>query len=323
MLLKNIQFYNIYLLFVFLFTLLFIFSCKPKHFSPQRESSVVSFGSHGTQQGQFLKPRALAFSPDEKIYAVDMTGRIQVFDVFGKYLHSFRTPEIALGKPTGLGFSPDGLLWVADTHYHRVLCYNSKGILLKQFGKYGNKIDEFVYATDVAIDKDGFVYVTQYGDTLSQNDRIQKFTQQGEFLLAWGKRGTKEGEFERPMSLAIEKLQTVLVADACNHRIQRFSPDGKFLFSWGTPGAARGELCYPYGIDVDEQGCVYVSEFGNNRVQKFTPDGKSLGFFGVPGRSLGMFANPWDLAVGKKGEIYVADALNHRIQKISPEIFSP
>ncbi len=312
------RFYKVTFLFFFLLFL----SCKQENFSPP-QTAISSLGNHGTKEGQFLKPRAVAVSPENELAVVDMTGRIQIFDALGKYINSFRTPEIALGKPTGLGFDSHGHLWVADTHYHRVLCYNKKGTLIGKFGKYGKEIEEFVYATDVAMDRAGFLYITQYGDTLGEYDRIQKFTPQGKFLLAWGRRGTGQGEFERPMSIVVEDDQTILVADACNHRVQRFTSDGAFLISWGTPGSGRGQLSYPYGIDVDAQGYIYVSEFGNNRIQKFTREGKSLGYFGTPGRLLGMFANPWDIAIGKEGEIYVADALNHRIQKISPKIFTP
>lgn len=284
-------------------------------------SYIFTWGSLGTKPGQFTKPRGIAFSPRNEVYVVDMTGRIQAFDPQGKYLRSFRTPEIAKGKPTGLGFSPQGLLFVADTHYHRILCYNKEGNLLFQFGQYGTQSNEFVYVTDVAVSQDGLLYAAQYGDALGEYDRIMKFDSQGRFIHAWGKRGTKTGEFERPMSLVVEKTGNILVADSCNHRIQRFSPDGKFLTSWGTPGVGIGEMSYPYGIDVDKDGFIYVSEFGNNRIQKFTSQGQSLGCFGIPGRLPGMFANPWNVSVGSDGFIYATDALNHRVQKISPTVF--
>ena len=82
---------------------------------------IHSFGGRGNIPGMFNKPRGAAVSLDGNLYIVDMTGRIQVFDPQGKFLFLFNTPAIEKGKPTGLGFAPNGNLLVADTHYHRVL----------------------------------------------------------------------------------------------------------------------------------------------------------------------------------------------------------
>ena len=310
-------------LLVALIVLMLPVGCTSSVGEPEAEDLITIWGGKGNSSGQFIKPRALVFSPRHRLYVVDLTGRIQSFTSAGKWLHSFRTPKIARGKPTGLGVSPQGNIYVADTHYHRILCYNPDGKLLFQFGHYGTAAHEFVYVTDVAVDLQGFIYVGQYGDALGKYDRIQKFSRNGRFLNAWGKRGRGPGEFERPMSIAVEADGNILVADACNHRIQRFTNNGQFIEQWGTPGDAPGQLRYPYGIAVAADGAIYVSEFGNNRIQKFTSAGKSLALFGMPGRFPGMFANPWDIAIGADGEIYVADALNHRIQKLAPQLFNP
>ncbi|MCC7086165.1 MAG: hypothetical protein IT427_14275, partial [Pirellulales bacterium] len=44
------------------------------------------WGSLGAGKGQFSKPRAIAIDDKDQLYIVDMTARIQVFDVDGKYL---------------------------------------------------------------------------------------------------------------------------------------------------------------------------------------------------------------------------------------------
>ena len=307
---------------IIMLQLLFVTGCNDQRPASNFESNLISIlGSKGIKNGSFIKPRAIAVSSQNQLYAVDLTGRIQIFDQYGRYIKTFRTPAIKQGKPTGMGFSHDNKLFVADTHYYRVLCYSKDGKLLFKFGKYGTKAKQFVYVTDVAVDKDGSIFVTQYGDALGKYDRIQKFDKKGNFILAWGKRGNGKGEFDRPMSLAIEPTGNILVADACNHRIQRFTKNGKFIDTFGKSGNAPGQLSYPYGIDTDQNGFIYVSEFGNNRIQKFNQNGKSLGFFGIPGKRIGMFANPWDIAVAGNGRIYVADALNHRIQTFSFKIF--
>ncbi|MEP6169545.1 MAG: hypothetical protein ABJ208_12650, partial [Rhodopirellula bahusiensis] len=46
------------------------------------------WGRRGLSDGRFLKPRAMAIDPDDQLYIVDTTGRIQVFDVDGQHLRT-------------------------------------------------------------------------------------------------------------------------------------------------------------------------------------------------------------------------------------------
>ncbi|RUA32520.1 MAG: 6-bladed beta-propeller, partial [Chloroflexi bacterium] len=71
----------------------------------------------------------------------------------------------------------------------------------------------------LAIDSDGNVYVSEYG-----NDRIQVFGRQGRFLRKWGREGNGDGEFSQPQGLAIDSDGDVYVSDQGNHRILVFKP---------------------------------------------------------------------------------------------------
>ena len=74
----------------------------------------------------------------------------------------------------------------------------------------------------------GTVYVVD-----KYNYRIQHFTASGEFLNAWGGKGSGEGQFNEPVGIAVGSDGTVYVADTGNHRIQLFTPDGEFIAWWG------------------------------------------------------------------------------------------
>ena len=91
-------------------------------------------------------------------------------------------PEIQAGKPTGIGIAPDGKVYLADTHYARVLVYSADGEELKRFGTSGEGPGQFLMPTDVAIDADGSLYVSEYGG----NDRVSKFSPSGEYLFSFG-----------------------------------------------------------------------------------------------------------------------------------------
>jgi DNA-binding beta-propeller fold protein YncE len=99
--------------------------------------------------------------------------------------------------------------------------------------------------------------------------RLQKFSLQGELLGSWGKAGSENGDFDKPMGVCVDKDGFVYVADSGNSRIQKFDGKGRFIAAWGEQGAGDGQMIFPVGIAVDSQGTVYIAEKENNRIQSF------------------------------------------------------
>lgn len=271
------------------------------------------WGKRGTDPGELQKPRAIAIDEQQRLYLVDMTARIQVFDLDGNFLHGWQTPVHTNGRPTGLSFDRQGRLLVADTHYYQVLIYTTDGELLGKIGgTRGEKLGEFGFVTDIAEDSRGNLYISEYGEF----DRIQKVAPDGTFVLQIGGHGTEPGKFIRPQSVAVDDQDRLWVTDSGNHRLQVFDTEGTLLFYWGESGHEAGQLYYPYSLVLDGQGHVYVCEYGNHRVQKFTLDGKSLGCWGREGRKEGETYNPWGIVQDSQGRIHVLDTNNHRVQRI-------
>ncbi len=291
-----------------------VLGCTPP--LPPTEN-VTIWGKQGVGPADLLKPRAIVVGNHE-LYIVDMTGRIQVFSMDGVFQRQWRTPEVYNGKPCGLGWSNDGLLMVADTHYFRVLFYQPDGTLVEERtigGENGREPGQFGFLTDVAQDTKGNYYISEYGDF----DRIQKFDPNGKFLMQWGGHGNKPGEFLRPQCLVIDEQDHLWIADACNHRIQVFDATGdsaKILNSWGTAGQGVDQMRYPYALLLGKDDEVFVCEFGNHRLHKFTRDGKSLGTFGGPGKEPGQFHQPWSICFNETGRLIVLDSYNHRVQVV-------
>ncbi len=273
------------------------------------------WGRRGLSPGRFATPRAIAIDAQDRLYIVDKSARIQVFTREGKLLAHWRTPEWENGKPTGLGIGLDGTVMVADTHYFRVLFYTPQGKLLPERtlgGVQGRGPGQFDLVTDVVQDADGYIYVAQYGD----NDRIQKFTAEGKFVLQWGGHGSAPGQFRRPQSLVFDARGRLWVADACNHRLQVFSRNGRLLKVLGGEGSGLGQFRFPYDLAFDPQGNLYVVEFGNHRVQKFSPEGKPLATWGTHGRGPGQLHNPWAIVCDSQGVLHVLDTYNNRVQRV-------
>jgi DNA-binding beta-propeller fold protein YncE len=281
---------------------------------PRAEPEVV-WGRRGTQPGDFVRPRAVAIDAHDRLYIVDFTARIQVFDCDGNFLgHCWTTPDFRNGRPSGLSIDRDGNLLVSDSHYHCLRIYSPEGKELRPplGGKVGTSPGELAYVSDAVQDQEGNYYIAEF----CENKRITKLDKDGGFLQCWGSEGTEPGQFGRIRALALGPDNLLYVVDATNHRIQVFSKEGVLVRCWGQAGSEPGQLSYPHDIAFGPKGELYVVERGNHRVQKFTPEGVSLGCWGSAGREPGKLHEPWALAVDSRGRVHVIDTENHRVQRV-------
>jgi DNA-binding beta-propeller fold protein YncE len=179
------------------------------------------------------------------------------------------------------------------------------------FGSPGPETGQLQNPRGIKVDSDGFVYVADSG-----NQRIQKFTPDGEPVAVWSV------GFLEPWDVAVAPLaDTIYVADTWNHRIQQLSMAGSPLTNWGTfgehtsPGdVGQSEFYGPRGIAVGPAGQVYVADTGNKRIQVFDPEGQFSLLWGGGGSLSGYLEEPVGIAIGLTGEVYVADTWNRRVQ---------
>jgi len=169
---------------------------------------------------------------------------------------------------------------------------------------------EFNLPQQIAVDDERNIYVADTG-----NSRIQKFTNNGEFLSSFGTHGIEDGEFQSPVGIAVYENNIYVVDDKLNN-IQKFDSDGNFILKWGGLGVEDGQFNKPKGVTIDSSGIVYVTDSKNYKIKTFTSDGEFLASFGIYGSTDGKLKIPVDIAV--YGDfIYVSDHGNHKIEKYS------
>jgi peptidylamidoglycolate lyase len=146
-------------------------------FSPDGKF-LLDWGKKGEAPGEFNLPHSVAVDAQGLVYVADRSNsRIQVFDANGKSLKMWKSEE--LGRPWSLTIGPDNLLYVVDggdlkpapPDRGQVLKLDLNGKILAKWSRFGNYDGQIYWGHDVAVGKDGAVYV---GDVY-HGMRVQKF----------------------------------------------------------------------------------------------------------------------------------------------------
>lgn len=187
------------------------------------------------------------------------------FDASGKLVKSFGAGIFAF--PHGIHVDRQGNVWVTDGvppgsapqsitgKSHIVVKFSPEGKVLLTLGKpgiAGGGPDTFNQPSDVITARNGDIFVGD-GHGGNSNARIVKFSKDGKFIKAWGKKGSAPGEFDTPHSLAFDSRGRLFVADRNNNRIQIFDQDGKFLEEWK-------EFSRISGLYIDKNDTLYAAD---------------------------------------------------------------
>lgn len=218
--------------------------------------------------------------------------------------------------PHGLKVDNENNIWVTDVGLHQVFKFSYDGKLLLKLGEArvaGKDSMHFDKPTDIAIAKDGSFYVSDgYG-----NSRVIKFSSTGKYLFEWGKKGSKETEFNIPHGITLDNFGNIYVADRENNRIQIFDSTGKFIKQFSEN--SFGKIC---AVAFDKSTLYAVDDFTFLKVKHrgsdvfiFDTTGKVQTRFGRSGSYEGNTSWYHDITIDKDGNMYIGDILGNTVQK--------
>ena len=222
-----------------------------------------SFGRKGQNNGELHCPKGIAFDSHGNIVVADsFNHRVQVFDTNGNFLSKFGeqgSRDNQLEFPQGLSINGNGDIIVADKGNKLIKIFSSSGEYLRKFGGAGSLVDPYH-----CIQHGQYFIVSDYGD-----HSIKMFDLKGKFISKFGKQGDKDGEFNEPHYLSVNRQGLLMVCDAGNHRVQVFELSGKFVTKFGSEESGRGELYCPASTASLSDGRIVVSDEHNHRIQIF------------------------------------------------------
>jgi streptogramin lyase len=211
---------------------------------------------------------AVDISPEGNIWVAERCGAntcagsnvppVLQFNPSGKLLKSFGAGLFVF--PHGIFVDKSGNVWLTDAQGkdgkgQQVFKFSPEGKILMtlgQAGVAGDGPDTFNQPSDVLVAPNGDIFVAD-GHGGNSNARIVKFSNDGKFIKAWGKKGTAPGEFDTPHALAMDSKGRLFVGDRANNRIQIFDQEGNFIAEWK-------QFSRPSGLFIDKNDTLYVTD---------------------------------------------------------------
>ena len=189
-------------------------SHQVKKYSLQGELLSV-IGCYGNKNGQFDRPRGLAFNDKKLLYVVDGANyRVQVFQQDDKFAFSFGNR----GSNPGQFQLP---VRIVIDHNNNVLVTNRDAnciVIFTQNGEFIQTINtDSPYA--VTISPIGYLITGHDGD----DNKIRVWSDTYQCIKMFGKKGPKQGEFYGINGMAIDSSGIIYVAEVKNKRLQVIS----------------------------------------------------------------------------------------------------
>jgi YD repeat-containing protein len=187
---------------------------------------------------------------------------------------------------------------------------------ISAFGSTGSGNGQLNGPRGVAADGKGHVWVVDRA-----NNRVEEFSESGEYLGKFGSSGSGNGQFNSPWGIAVTPAGNLWVADTGNERLQEFNAKGEFIQKFGTkaPAGSKGtELLEPEGIALAPGGMIWVADCSGNRVAEFreTVSGEAERF--VRDTSGAAVSSPVGVAVDESGNVWVTEETADHLLEFGP-----
>ena len=132
------------------------------------------------------------------------------------------------------------------------------------------------------------------------NNRVQKFSNEGEFLASWGGPDSFFPVLEFVFDVAVDDNGDILIPDGTTNIVWRLGMDGRLLGMWNMR-QPDGQVATPTGIALDDHGLIYITDALNHRVKKFTREGVFIESWGGRWSEDGQFLRPRGITFDSRG----------------------
>ena len=211
--------------------------------------------------GKVVQPLNISVDKKGNKYVADpVRGQVVMFDKDDLFVKAFG--PIEGWKPVD-AVSFEDLLYVVDAKNADIKIFNiNSGSYRSSIGRKGEEASRLGLPTNLAIDNDGYLYVSDLG-----RFQIVKLDRDGNGRGATGSLGRTPGSFARPRGVAVDLQNRMYVVDASFNNVQVFGPDSQLLLYFGKSGHGPGDLVLPAKVAIDYDDVKYFQQYADPNFQ--------------------------------------------------------
>ncbi len=221
--------------------------------------------------------------------------------------------EAQFAETLFMTFCPEGAVYITDTDNFRIQKFDQTGSFEFEIQMTEDSKFRFINPTDIAIGRDGSIYVMDWNfmeisDTVLQGPSqpkifnyapcVHKFDAQGAFVATYPIQ-----DFSKRVA-SLESASPGLDAD------------GNYILI-----IPRGDTKRNFLLGIDGRGNLYVCDSGGQKKCIFKLDaiGRPVARYPIRQSGTGDLIEPVDMTVDEDGNVYVVDERGHRVLKYSAE----
>ena len=271
--------------------------------APHQYQRVGQLGSDGFGHGTYCSPRGIATCKTSGNIAVadGIYKRVTIFSSEGKYLRHFgdvRDASKNLKSPKSVAFRSCGEIIVIDSG-KMILCSNTgvfweyiSGVALPESVSVSSNSQMIVCdqedATVKVLHSDGGLVKSFSSDrtldgqpsfaihhrnkffvSYPEAHCVKVFSDNGMFLYDIGAKGSKREKLGKPLGLAMDRFNNLVVCDSNKSRLQVYKPDGRHV---ATVEGENSKLASPQFVAVSKDGHLFVTDSGCKSEESFDLD---------------------------------------------------
>lgn len=271
------------------------------------------------QPVSLVKPLEVKSIPEFDRFYVSDIGRAEVV-VFDGAKHEMRTLVTPSGAPNivhplSIVVDRESNLYLLERSSNSILVFNSSEKYLRSMDI--SRIPSVRRPVSLALDKVNSRLLLADG----ASKKIHVLSLSGDLIFSFGGGGDADGQFNLPISMAVNSKGQIVVADAFDAKVQVFDSAGKFIRRFGRRGDAPGDFQLLKSVAVDSFDNIYVVDGRAHSVFIFNDKGDLLlslgGFYAVAASGKiapGGFSVPVAIDIDSRGRMFVVDQLNSRVQ---------
>ena len=207
---------------------------------------IQTFGQHGSGQGQFLYPISVIIDQrDMMIVADNGNNRVVILDQNGSWRLIINGNVANFTYPYGLALDPQGNIHVTAFESNTIKVFTPDGTHVRSYG-------DVKAPSDIAIDKEGFSFVGEFGPWQSVVN----------YSKPYGVVTSLNSIDEKGYSLV--RGNCLSIYDPQGNKLSIFDPQGNKIHTVGNLNGPRGVALDP------RSGSLYVTNFEANTVLKYS-----------------------------------------------------